>query len=45
MAAYMLVDNRVTDQEDFNEYIEKIPSGRGGLRRPFSGAWGSNPGR
>ena len=25
MAAYMLVDNRVTDQEDFNEYIEKIP--------------------
>ena len=25
MAAYMLVDNRVLDQEDFNEYIEKIP--------------------
>ena len=25
MAAYMLVDNRVHDQEDFNEYIEKIP--------------------
>ena len=26
MAAYMLVDNRVIDQEDFNEYIEKIPN-------------------
>jgi len=25
MSAYMLVDNRVLDQEDFNEYIEKIP--------------------
>ena len=25
MAAYMLVDNRVLNQEDFNEYIEKIP--------------------
>ena len=25
MAAYMLVDNRITDQADFSEYIEKIP--------------------
>ena len=25
MVAYMLVDNRVLDQEDFKEYIEKIP--------------------
>ena len=25
MAAYILVDNRIIDQEDFNEYIEKIP--------------------
>ena len=25
MAAYILVDNRILDQEDFNEYIEKIP--------------------
>ncbi len=25
MAAYILVDNRILDQEDFNDYIEKIP--------------------
>ena len=25
MAAYVLVDNRINDQEDFNEYIDKIP--------------------
>ena len=26
MAAYVLVDNRIHNQEDFNEYIEKIPN-------------------
>lgn len=26
MAAYVLVDNRIHDQEDFNEYIERIPN-------------------
>ena len=26
MAAYLIVDNEVTDQAGFNEYIEKIPN-------------------
>ena len=25
MAAYILVDNKIIDREDFNEYVEKIP--------------------
>lgn len=52
MAAYLLVDNQVTDQAHFEEYIQRIPGVveahggrylvRGGATRVVEGSWQPN---